>query len=58
MRWGFDAWMLWPIVKLDRDVFYYPSLDQWFSFGAGLLVLVANTAWLCCVLRYTKHDTR
>jgi hypothetical protein len=56
MRWGFDAWMLWPIVKLDRDVFYYPSLDQWFSFGAGLLVLFANTAWLHCVLKYTKHD--
>ncbi len=33
------------------------SLDQWFSFGAGLLVLFANTAWLSCVLKYT-NDTR
>ena len=41
-----DACVLWPIVKLDRDIFYYPSLDQWFSFGAGLLVLFANSAWL------------
>ena len=45
----FWSWGLWNIV-------YYPSLDQWFSFGAGLLVLFANTAWLYCVLKYTKHD--
>jgi hypothetical protein len=45
----FWSWGFW-------NVFYYPSLDQWFSFGAGLLVLFANTAWLYCVLKYTKHD--
>ena len=35
---------------------YYPNLGQWFSFGAGLLVLFANTVWLYCVLKYT-NDT-
>jgi hypothetical protein len=44
------------MLNLRNNVFYYPSLDQWFSFGAGLLVLFANTAWLYCVVKYTNHE--
>ena len=38
--WGF--WNLW----------YYPALDQWFSFAAGAFLVVGNTAWVLLALRY------
>lgn len=41
----FWVWGVW-------NVFYYPHLEQWLSFAAGLGVLSANTAWLALVLIY------
>ena len=43
--WG---WGLW-------NAFYYPHLDQWFSFAAGLLLVVSNTTWFLMVLLYTPR---
>ncbi len=42
------SWGIWNVV-------YYPSIDQWLSFYAGLLVLAANTVW--CALAW-KFRTR
>jgi hypothetical protein len=34
----FTAWGLW-------NLYYYPSLGQWFSFGSGCLLVCGNIAW-------------
>jgi hypothetical protein len=36
--------------------FLLPEPGPVVQFSAGLLVLFANTAWLYCVLKYTKHE--
>jgi hypothetical protein len=42
--WG--GWNLW----------YYPSLNQWSSFAAGVLVFVANTVWVSLLIYYTRKQ--
>lgn len=34
--WTWGAW----------NIFYYPHLDQWMSFVAGLFIFAVNTAWM------------
>ncbi len=41
-------WSLWGCWNL----YYYPSLGQWWSFLGGLSVFAANTCWLVLALRY------
>lgn len=38
--WGF--WNCW----------FYPHLDQWFSFAGGLVIVAANVAWVALMLKY------
>lgn len=47
----FWAWGLW-------NLFYYPHLGQWWSFAGGLMIVVANCAWLALAWRYRhrEHD--
>lgn len=35
----FASWGLW-------NLFYYPSLEQWFSFFAGVVLTAGNIAWI------------
>jgi len=45
--WAFFAgWGFW-------NLFYYPSLGQWASFGGGLVVAAANVAWLVLAIKLT-----
>lgn len=39
----FAAWGFW-------NLWYYPSLDQWFSFAAGIVLVAGNAAWVVMVL--------
>ena len=41
----FAAWGYW-------NLFYYPSLGQWWSTAAGGLLALANTVWVVLALRY------
>jgi len=44
--WGF--WNLW----------YYPQVGDWFSFGAGVAVCLANLSWTSLLVYYSmKEDT-
>lgn len=36
------AWGLWNLA-------YYPSLGQWWSFAAGVLLVAGNVAWVVLV---------
>jgi len=34
------------------NLFYYPYLDQWFSFIAGISLVVTNTIYLYLIIYY------
>jgi hypothetical protein len=44
MAWG--VWNLW----------YYPSLGQWFSFSGGLVIVSANLVWVVLALYYSMTE--
>lgn len=41
----FASWGFW-------NVYYYPSLNQWYSFVGGLVVVSANVVWVCQMVYY------
>lgn len=41
----FAVWGAW-------NLFYYPWLGQFWSFAGGILVFIANIAWLTLVIRF------
>lgn len=48
----FASWGYW-------NLFYYPHLDQWFSFWGGVSIVLANTVWLGQMwyyIRKNKHE--
>lgn len=44
----FAAWGFW-------NLFYYPHLDQWWSFAGGCLIVVANAIWVGQMFYYRKN---
>ncbi len=40
----FAGWGWW-------NLYYYPSLDQWWSFSGGVFIVFMNTIWLSMMLR-------
>ena len=47
-------WTAWGVF----NVWYYPSLDQWLSFYAGLAVVAVNSVYLTLVLYYLRKQKR
>lgn len=45
---------LWGVWNL----FYYPSLNQWWSFSAGILLVISNSIWLFLVFYYAKYNVK
>jgi len=43
----FSAWGLW-------NLYYYPHLEQWWSFSGGVVIVAANCLWVALLLRYRK----
>ena len=43
----FWLWGLW-------NVYFYPSLDQWWSTLGGVLVLTSNTVWVALLAYYSR----
>lgn len=44
----FTAWSFW-------NLYYYPSLSQWWSFTAGVVMAAANAVWVYLAWRYSKN---
>lgn len=44
--------MLWGYWNL----YYYPSLNQWWSFSGGVAVVLANTVWVGQMLYYNRKE--
>lgn len=49
VRWEptafFTAWGVW-------NLFYYPALDQWYSFAGGVAIVAVNAVWVGLVAWY------
>ena len=43
----FAAWGYW-------NLYYYPHLDQWWSFAGGVSIVIANTVWLAQMVYYLR----
>jgi len=46
----FAAWGVW-------NLFFYPHLDQWFSFIGGLAIMAANMVWISMLI-YLRRSQR
>ena len=47
----FTIWGYW-------NLYYYPSLNQWLSFIAGVFLVTGNTAWVILAIYYLKFKKR
>jgi hypothetical protein len=47
----FTSWGGW-------NLYYYPHMDQWVSFCAGVALFVANISWLSLALYYGNIANR
>jgi uncharacterized membrane protein YfcA len=45
----FTTWGFW-------NLYYYPSLEQWFSFVGGLGIVAANALWVGMMLYYIRKE--
>lgn len=45
----FATWSWW-------NLYYYPSLDQWFSFTGALFIAATNTTWLLMAFYYSRKE--
>lgn len=50
-RFFFTAWGLW-------NLWYYPYLEQWLSFGGGLFIVFSNVVWLILALYYMGRGVK
>jgi hypothetical protein len=41
----FTAWGVW-------NLYYYPNLNQWWSFSGGLCLVLINLVWTVLAIRY------
>lgn len=44
----FTSWGLW-------NLYYYPSLGQWWSFGGGVSIVIINAIWLTLAVYYGRR---
>ena len=56
---GFD-WrvMAFFVVWGDWNLYYYPHLDQWLSFAAGISIGLANTVYLALMIHYIRLERK
>lgn len=45
----FMTWGYW-------NIYFYPSLGQWWSFAGGISVCLINTIWLAMILYYLRRQ--
>ena len=47
----FTVWGVW-------NLFYYPHLEQWFSFTGGALLVLGNGTWVGLAIKYSLAERR
>lgn len=43
----FTLWSVW-------NIYFYPSLGQWWSFVGGMSIGLANCLWVCLLVKYHR----
>lgn len=43
----FTLWGVW-------NLYYYPSLGQWWSFAGGLLIVFSNFLWVFLLIKFSE----
>jgi hypothetical protein len=38
------------------NLYYYPHLDQWWSFAGGLVIVAANVLWIGLMVYYLWRE--
>lgn len=51
----------WPAIAFFAtwgwwNTYFYPSLDQWFSFAGGLALVIFNTAYALMLVYYIQRE--
>ncbi len=51
----------WPLIAFMTawgfwNLLYYPSLDQWFSFFGGAVLMLGNAQWVNLALKLKFND--
>ncbi len=55
---GFSGLLMWVVTLWGYwNLYYYPHLDQWLSFTAGLVVVSANTTYVWLMVWYSWLGT-
>lgn len=53
VHWGptvfFTTWGIW-------NLYYYPSLNQWYSFAGGIVIATINSIWLLMICYYKYKE--
>jgi predicted membrane channel-forming protein YqfA (hemolysin III family) len=47
----FTIWGIW-------NIYYYPHLNQWYSFLGGLLIAAGNAWWITLIVKYKLAEKR
>lgn len=47
----FTSWGFW-------NLYYYPYLEQWWSFYGGLFIVVANIIWVYLMIHYSREEKK
>lgn len=47
----FAAWGWW-------NLYYYPSLGQWFSFFGGVILVIGNTLWVVFAVKCLRSSSK
>lgn len=55
--------VFWPMVAFTMswgyfNLWFYPVIDQWWSFFAGIAVVTSNTIWLSQMLYYNWRERK
>ena len=45
----FALWGWW-------NLYYYPSLGQWFSFAGGVAIVSVNCVWVVMAIHYSQRN--
>jgi uncharacterized membrane protein HdeD (DUF308 family) len=50
-------WPIWIFYTLWGfwNLYYYPMVDCWWSFVAGIFLVTFNTAWIVLAFKYRKN---
>jgi hypothetical protein len=50
----YPVWIFYTIWGI-WNLWYYPSVNCWYSFLAGLLLVCVNSAWIILAIRYRNN---